>query len=135
MRRIQDVALTLFERRGFEAVTVDDVARAAEVGVASVFRNFGTKEGLVWWDEYDPLLFEGIAARLGKLPPLEAVCEAACAGLDQFYSDDKKRLLRRTDLAAKTPALAAAPVASWPGCSAGSRTCCSERFPTAFAAG
>jgi AcrR family transcriptional regulator len=107
MRRVQDAALTLFEARGYEAVTVEEVARAAEVGVASVFRNFKTKEQLVRWDEYDPLLFAELSARLGKRPVLEAVCEAACAALEGFYAADKKRLLRRTDLVAKTPALAA----------------------------
>ena len=105
MRRVQDAALDLFEARGFAAVTVEEVARAAEVGVASVFRNFGTKEALVQWDAFDPLLFDGIRHRPAREPVAQAVCEATCAALDAFYATEKRRILRRIDL---TEGLAAA---------------------------
>lgn len=109
MRRVQDAAVRLFERHGYDAVTVEQVAREAEVGVASVFRNFGTKEALVLWDEYDPALFEAIARRLAtKQPPLDAVLGALIEQLSDVYARDKKRILRRADLTMKTPALAAA---------------------------
>ncbi len=108
MHLIQDTALGLFEARGFDSVTVEEVARAATVGVASVFRNFGTKEGLVLWDDFDPLLFEAIAARPSREPGAHAVCEATCGALGAFYAAERKRILRRSDLVAKTPALVAA---------------------------
>ncbi len=109
MRRVQDVAIELFERHGFGAVTVEEVAREAEVGVASVFRNFGTKEALVLWDEYDPALFEAISRRLReKRAPLDAVRGALVEQVGAIYGRDKKRILRRTNLTMKTPALAAA---------------------------
>ena len=47
MRRIQLAALTLFERRGFERITIEDIARAARVGPATVYRHFITKERIV----------------------------------------------------------------------------------------
>jgi AcrR family transcriptional regulator len=105
MRRAQDVALALFEKRGFDAVTVDDVARKADVGAASLFRNFGTKEGLVLWDEYDPMLFEAIAAHLKTKSPLEAMSAAVQEAVGTVYKQDRRRVLRRTELIAKTPAL------------------------------
>ena len=109
MRRVQDAAVELFERHGFDAVTVEQIAREAEVGVASVFRNFGSKEALVLWDEYDPALFEVIARRLGaKQAPLDAVLGALTEQLGEIYARDKKRILRRADLTMETPALAAA---------------------------
>ncbi len=108
MRRVQDTALALFERRGFDAVTVETVARAAEVGVASVFRNFGTKERLVLWDEYDPLLFAAVAAHLASKPPLQAMGQGVSDALGAIYDVDRDRVLRRTELIAKTPALQAA---------------------------
>jgi AcrR family transcriptional regulator len=108
MRRVQDVAMALFRERGFDAVTVDEIARGAGVGVASVFRNFGTKENLVLWDEYDPLLFEGLASHLGKKRPLAALAAAVGEGLATFYDSERRRLLARTDLAMRTPAVAAA---------------------------
>lgn len=109
MRRVQDVAIELFERHGFDAVTVDQVAREAEVGVASVFRNFGSKEALVLWDEYDPALFDAISRRLvAKRAPVDLVLDALTEQLSGVYARDKKRILRRADLTMKIPSVAAA---------------------------
>jgi len=51
---ISDVATTLFIERGFDAVTVAEVARAADVAVQTVFNHFPAKEDLFfdeqgWW--------------------------------------------------------------------------------------
>ncbi|TCC34682.1 TetR/AcrR family transcriptional regulator [Kribbella sindirgiensis] len=51
---ISDVATTLFLERGFDAVTVAEVARAADVAVQTVFNHFPAKEDLFfdepgWW--------------------------------------------------------------------------------------
>jgi len=51
---ISDVATGLFIDRGFDAVTVADVAKAADVAVQTVFNHFPTKEDLFfdetgWW--------------------------------------------------------------------------------------
>ncbi|GAA5069696.1 AcrR family transcriptional regulator [Thermocatellispora tengchongensis] len=45
-RRIADVAMGLFAAKGFDNVTVAEVARAADVSVNTVFNYFGTKEDL-----------------------------------------------------------------------------------------
>jgi AcrR family transcriptional regulator len=108
MRHVQEVALGLFISRGFDAVTVEEVARAAEVGVASIFRNFGTKERLVLWDEYDPLLLGALEKQLEKKAPLAALSASLEESLDEVYERDHRRVLRRSDLMAKTPALLAA---------------------------
>jgi|JI10StandDraft_1071094.scaffolds.fasta_scaffold44514_3 AcrR family transcriptional regulator len=106
MRQVQEVALEAFEQRGFDAVSVEEIAQRAEVGTATVYRHFGTKERLVLWDAYDPMLFEGIAARLkGGDAPFQAMAGAVCDALGSFYERDKRLVLRRTDLAWRTPAL------------------------------
>ncbi|HZX04232.1 helix-turn-helix domain-containing protein [Kribbella sp.] len=51
---ISDVATELFLERGFDAVTVAEVARAADVAVQTVFNHFPAKEDLFfdeqgWW--------------------------------------------------------------------------------------
>jgi AcrR family transcriptional regulator len=51
---ISDVATRLFLERGFDAVTVAEVARAADVAVQTVFNHFPAKEDLFfdepsWW--------------------------------------------------------------------------------------
>lgn len=110
MTHVQDVAIGLFKKRGYDAVTVEDVAKAADVGVASIFRNFGTKEALVLWDEYDPALLQAIARHLEAQPakrkrPLEAVVLAVVEEVAAVYETERTRILSRADLIAKTPAL------------------------------
>ena len=46
---IAETARTLFAERGFEAVTVGEIARAADVSQQTVFNYFPTKEDLVFW--------------------------------------------------------------------------------------
>ena len=48
-RHIADTARALFAERGFERVTVAEIARAAEVSDQTVFNYFPTKEDLVYW--------------------------------------------------------------------------------------
>jgi AcrR family transcriptional regulator len=106
MRQVQEVALEAFEQEGFDAVSVEEIARRAEVGPATVYRHFGTKERLVLWDAYDPMLFEGIAARLQQGDaPFQAMVGAVNDALGTFYERDKRLVLRRTDLTWRTPAL------------------------------
>jgi AcrR family transcriptional regulator len=46
---IAETARRLFGERGFEAVTVAEIARAADVSAQTVFNYFPTKEDLVYW--------------------------------------------------------------------------------------
>jgi AcrR family transcriptional regulator len=107
MRRVQEAALELFEARGFAAVTIEEIAAAAEVGPATVYRHFGTKERIVLWDDYDPELFREIAERLPGRPVLDAVLDGLIAALGPVYARDGARILRRSRLAFAIPAVAA----------------------------
>jgi len=49
--RIVEVARALFRAKGFDAVPMDEVAKAAEVGPGTLYRHFPTKEAL-----YDAML-------------------------------------------------------------------------------
>jgi TetR/AcrR family transcriptional regulator, regulator of mycofactocin system len=46
--RVESVALDLFLRHGFEQVTVERIAAAAGIGVATFYRYFGTKDGVLF---------------------------------------------------------------------------------------
>lgn len=50
MQHVQTVALRLFDQNGFRAVTIEQVAEAADVSESSIYRYFGTKEGIVLAD-------------------------------------------------------------------------------------
>lgn len=108
MRAAQRRAVELFTEHGFDAVTVQEVADAADVSAVSLYRWFGTKERLVLWDEYDPPLFRAIGDRLASQAPLEAVRDALVAELDRLYDAEHELVLARTKLIYREPALLAA---------------------------
>ena len=108
MARIQSAALDLIEAHGFEAASIEAVAAAAEVGPATIYRNFGCKERLVLWDEYDPRLLEALEEALVGADVVTAVQQALTRSLAALYRDERARILRRAHLVRRTPALASA---------------------------
>src|SRR6202000_1667282 len=65
---ISDTATRLFLQRGFDAVTVDDIASAADVGRMTVFNHFPRKEDMFFdrEEEMQTLAFEGVRTRVGR---------------------------------------------------------------------
>ncbi|MET9731060.1 TetR/AcrR family transcriptional regulator [Streptomyces sp. NPDC006458] len=53
--RLADAALALFDERGYEQTTVDDIAERAGVGRTTFFRHYGSKEAVIFPD-HDRLL-------------------------------------------------------------------------------
>jgi len=72
-QRIQDIALELFTARGYDNVTVDEIATAAGVSHMTFFRNFPTKESVVASDPYDPLIAAQVAEQPSDLSAIERV--------------------------------------------------------------
>jgi AcrR family transcriptional regulator len=64
---ISDVATRLFVERGFEEVTVADIAAAAEVSVKTVFNYFSSKEEL-FFDRADELIGAIAGAVIDRAP-------------------------------------------------------------------
>jgi AcrR family transcriptional regulator len=64
-RVIGDAAAQLFAERGFDAVTVADVARAADVSEGTVFNYFSTKEDLFYdqMEVFETSLIDAVRAR------------------------------------------------------------------------
>ena len=69
------VARALFDERGFDAVTISDVAHGADVAVQTVFNHFATKEEL-FFDGRGPQVdapADAIRSRDASTPPLTAL--------------------------------------------------------------
>ena len=108
MRRIQQVALDLFDRRGFDDVTIEQIAETADVSPSSIYRYFGTKEHVVLWDEVDVRLFDAIEAELALHPPVEGMRRAISAVMTQYFDQTDDLARRKTRYALEEPALRAA---------------------------
>jgi AcrR family transcriptional regulator len=67
---IVDAALALFDERGFDEVTVSDIAERAEVGRSTFFRYFGDKREVVFADDHRAELVEQLAAQVPTGPPI-----------------------------------------------------------------
>ena len=76
---LQSAAMQLFEEKGFEATTIDEIAAAADVSARTVFRYFPTKQDIVFGDTKAVLaqLLESVATRPAGEGPLTAACAAA----------------------------------------------------------
>lgn len=72
-RHIQQVALDLFEEHGYDNVTIADIARAADVGERSIYRYFGTKAMVVFYDEVDQHAIDTFAGHIRHHDLLAAV--------------------------------------------------------------
>ena len=73
-RHIADTARRLFTERGFDRVTIAQVAQAADVAVQTVFNYFPTKEDLVYWrlSSFEDELLAAVRERSPGRSALEA---------------------------------------------------------------
>jgi AcrR family transcriptional regulator len=104
-RAIQEHALRLFDEKGYEATTVEDIAAAARVSHMTFFRYFPRKEEVVEYDDYDPMITEVIAARPPEESPLEALHGAIRSAIEAILPTDGPTMLARARLMLRTPAL------------------------------
>jgi AcrR family transcriptional regulator len=103
--RLADAAFALFDERGYEQTTVDDITDRAGLGRTTFFRHYRSKEDVIFPD-HDALL-EQIAARLATSShgtALVAVSDAVRLVL-LHYIDEGELARRRYALTSKVPAL------------------------------
>ena len=102
--RLADAAFQLFLEHGFESTTVDQIATAAGVSRSTFFRNFNSKEDVIFPDHDTTLI--AIEERLskGESEPLVEVCRAAKAVL-RAYLAEGERAQNRFKLTSSVPAL------------------------------
>lgn len=110
--RLADAALSLFDERGYDQTTVDDIVERAGVGRSTFFRYYGSKEAVIFPD-HDGLL-DAIRARLAAssdATALVAVSDAVRLVL-LHYLEEGDLARRRYALTSKVDALRDREIAS-----------------------
>lgn len=102
---IQRHALRLFRKQGYEATTVEQIAAAADVSPSTFFRYFPTKEDVVLYDPFDPILLAAFEAQPAELTPLQAMREAMHATITAMSAEDAAELWQRGMLILSAPDL------------------------------
>ncbi len=102
---IQEHALRLFRERGYEATTVEQIAEAAEVSPSTFFRYFGTKEDVVLYDPFDPVLIAAFLVQPSELPPVAALRTAMRDVFEGEGRDWVGQQQERADLILSVPEL------------------------------
>lgn len=102
MAMTQSAAVQLFVADGFSNVTMHAVAERAGIGVATLYRYFGTKEELVIWDANEEDVVDAIKTNLATLPPIAAVRAALVSAAPTYEVDATLELVR---LACSEPAI------------------------------
>lgn len=116
-----DTAFDLFQQKGFDATTVEEIAAAVEVSPRTFFRYFGSKEDLALspQDDWETAIIGEFAARPPGEPVMTAIRRAIRAGYQALAEDEERRapsadglsaqrLARITELMSTSPALFAA---------------------------
>ncbi len=95
--RLEEIALDLFTRNGFDETTIDDVAAAAGIGRRTFFRYYPSKNDLVWGDfERQLAQFRIVLAGLEALPMMDALRRAVVAfnRVDAAAAEQHRRRMR-----------------------------------------
>jgi AcrR family transcriptional regulator len=105
---LEAAALRLFGERGFDAVTVDDIAAEADVSRRTFFRYFASKEDVLLADHQVQLarLREAMAARPTDEPILTALRNALLS-LTSDFEERRERVILRGRIMRETPSLQA----------------------------
>src|SRR5262245_47626083 len=100
---IQTEALRLFTEKGYAETTVEQIADAAAISPRTFFRYFPTKEDVVLWDEYDPLVLELFLSRPKRETAFDSMRVVVTTALHGLYERDPELLLTRIRLFATVP--------------------------------
>jgi AcrR family transcriptional regulator len=104
---IQREAMRLFEARGYEATTIEQIAEAVEISPSTFFNYFPSKEDVVFSDPYDPLFISRFLARPKDESAGVAARRAMNEGLGEVFERDRDVILARSRLILSVPALRA----------------------------
>jgi AcrR family transcriptional regulator len=103
-RRLYRTAMQLFHERGFDAVTVGQIASAAQVSVPTFYDHFPSKEHIVL-----PMPgredLERVLLVHDEVPLAERMRRGILAWLTSYQGQEREELLERWQIVVRTPGL------------------------------
>jgi AcrR family transcriptional regulator len=95
---IYETAARLFAERGFDSVTVAEIAREAEVSEVTVFNYFPTKDDLFFggMEFFEDKLIEAVRSRAPGVSVLAAFREPVLDGLPRLEADETARVIAKS---------------------------------------
>ena len=108
MRLTQRTALDLFIERGFDNVTVGEIADEVGMAASTLYRHFSTKEAIVLWDEHDPSIDKALEKGLKQEASFAALGDIFATTIADLYNEDFDFQLRRVTYIFQTKSLHAA---------------------------
>src|SRR5579864_8423744 len=103
---IQREAVRLFQESGYEETTVEQIAAAAEISPSTFFNYFPSKEDVVLYDAYDPMIVTLLAARPAGEPLSQAI-RAVLTLIGTSLERDRQVVYARSKLVMEVPDLRA----------------------------
>ena len=103
---IQREAMRLIARQGYEQTTVEQIAAAVEISPSTFFNYFPSKEDVVLYDAYDPVVVSLMADRPAG-EPLSASMRHVLEAMASIFERDREIILARGRLWFEVPALRA----------------------------
>lgn len=101
---VVDEALRLFADQGYEATSVDEIAEAAGISRRTFFRQFRSKEDVIFADHEAQLAAAAEYLALPHADPWDAVCEAVVQVFERFIQW-RDIAVRRYHVVRRVPAL------------------------------
>ena len=104
-QRIYETGMRLFAERGYDRVSVGDIAREAKVSVPTFYAHYENKEHIVMQmpsqDEVDRIL----SAQPSDVPLAERIRSGILAWIEHYSPEERDQLLARWRIVVATPGL------------------------------
>ncbi|RJO68214.1 mycofactocin system transcriptional regulator [Nocardia panacis] len=107
-RELELIAMRLFDERGFEETTVEQIAAAAGISGRTFFRYFPTKAEVLWY-QFDAEV-AALRAAFADMPedvPMMTAVRRVVVNANRYRAEDVPELRTRMRLVSSIPALAA----------------------------
>lgn len=103
---IQREAMRLFLKNGYEETTIEQIAAAVEISPSTFFNYFPSKEDVVLYDAYDPMIVTLLATRPAD-EPLSQSIRSVLAAIGTALEKDRDVVYARSKLVVEVPDLRA----------------------------